>query len=109
MSLEDMYEGATTQTFPRVVEARAQSKGEKSVDFFNNTFAEGFTTRSPGDTVVEQGPGIDKSKFTEDAKGHYETELSSVGESYSEYNRTTKYLENGPLGAPGFNEGLYGQ
>jgi len=109
MSLKDMYENSDK---PRVVDARAQSQGQKTVDYFDNEntrFATGFTTRSPGNAVVERGPGVDTSEFTTGARNWYDTELDSVGESYGDYNRKEKYLEKGPSEAPGFNRGLYGQ
>lgn len=109
MSLKDMYEESDK---PRVVDARAQSKGEKAVDYFDNTntrFASGFTARTPGETEVQQGSGVETTEFTTGAKEWYDNELDYVGESYSEYNRQNKYLEKGPSEAPGFNRGLYGQ
>jgi len=109
MSLKDMYENSDK---PRVVDARAQSEGQKTVDYFDNTntrFATGFTARTPGETQIQQGSGVDTTEFTEGARNWYDTELDSVGESYSEYNRQNKYLDDGPDEAPGFNRGLYGQ
>jgi hypothetical protein len=78
--------------------------GDRGVNYFdlNNDFSENFTTRRPGEKAVQlsNDPTDTAGSFTENARNHYDTELSEISDiRFQKYNRQNKYLEGN--NAPG--------